>query len=152
LKDFLISCLSQFKIYIWLVTWCYNIDKYLDKIKEKKTFLWIHWEFLDKSHAKKMIIFSLVSLRSWFSIKTLMFSSWNFSTHMLGTFCLLMIPHINFYLMIHVVLYFWNHLKVRVVIGITCSPPFFLTWSCFTCLSLMFKLTWNLILLGLLEA
>jgi hypothetical protein len=41
----------------------------------------------------------------------LMFSSWNFLTPMLGTFCLLMISHINLYLMILVILYFWKLFK-----------------------------------------
>jgi hypothetical protein len=81
-----------------------------------------------------------------------MFSSWNFPTPMLGTLCLLMIPHINLYLMIHVVLYFWNCLNVWVAIGITYSPLSFLPWFCFTHLGLVFKLRWNIILLGLLEA
>ncbi len=38
LKDFLTSCLFQFEVYIWSVAGCYNIDKYLDEIKEKKNF------------------------------------------------------------------------------------------------------------------
>jgi hypothetical protein len=36
LKDFLTSCLFQFKVYIWSVAPCYNIDKHLDEIKEKE--------------------------------------------------------------------------------------------------------------------
>jgi hypothetical protein len=76
------------------------------KLKKKQIFPWIHQKFLDKSRARKMIIFSQVILRSRFSIRTLMFSSQNFPTPMLGTLYLLMIPHINLYLMIHVVLYF----------------------------------------------
>jgi hypothetical protein len=35
LKDFLTSCLIQFEVDIWSTTWCYNIDKYLNKIKEQ---------------------------------------------------------------------------------------------------------------------
>jgi hypothetical protein len=35
LKDFLTSCLSQFEVYIWSTARHYNINKYLDKIKEK---------------------------------------------------------------------------------------------------------------------
>jgi hypothetical protein len=35
LKDFLTSCLTQFEVYIWFITRHYNIDKHLDKIKEK---------------------------------------------------------------------------------------------------------------------
>jgi len=33
---------------------------------------------------------------------------------------------------------FWNHLRVRIVMGIICFPPFFLTWSHFTCLGLTY--------------
>jgi hypothetical protein len=34
LKDFLTSCLFQFKVYISSATQCYNINKYLEEIKE----------------------------------------------------------------------------------------------------------------------
>jgi hypothetical protein len=40
-----------------------------------------------------MIIFSLVILRSWFSIRTLMFSFWNFSTHVGNTLLVDDIPY-----------------------------------------------------------
>jgi len=35
LKDFLTSYLSKFEVYIWSIARHYNIDKYLDKVKEK---------------------------------------------------------------------------------------------------------------------
>jgi hypothetical protein len=41
LKDFLTSCLFYFQVYIWSTTIRYNMDKYLEKTKEKK-ILWIH--------------------------------------------------------------------------------------------------------------
>jgi len=151
LKDFLTNYLFQFEVYIWYATWRYNIKKYLEKNKDFFFFL-DPSKVLDKSRARKMIIFFPIILRSQFSIRTLMFSFQNSTTPMLGTLFLLMICHINIYLMIRVVLYFWNCLRVQVAMGITCSPPFFLTWYCFIRLGLMFKLTWNIILLGLLEA
>jgi hypothetical protein len=64
LKDFLTSCLVQFEVYIWSTTQHYNINKYLDKIKEKTLCFWIFRKFLDKNVVKKMIIFLLLVPKS----------------------------------------------------------------------------------------
>ncbi len=122
----------------------FKIDKYLDKIIEKTDISLDPLRVLGQELCQKNDHFLLGHL------KKLIF--WNFLTPMLGTFCLLMILHINLYLMIRVVLYFWNCLRVRIAMGITYFPSFFLTWSCFTRLGLMFRFTLNIILLGLLEA
>jgi hypothetical protein len=54
--------------------------------------------------------------------------------------------------MICVVLYFWNHLKIYVTMEkFTCFSLFFIIWSPFTHLDLMFRFTLGIILLGLLE-
>jgi hypothetical protein len=76
LKDFLTSCLSQFKVYIWSIAQHYNINEYLDEIKEKIDISLDPLKVLGQKSF--LIIFSLVILRSRFSIKTLMFSSQNF--------------------------------------------------------------------------
>jgi len=152
LKDFLTSCLCQFKVYIWPLAWCYNNNKYLDEIKYKIDISLDPSRVLGQELCQKNDHFSPIILRNQFSTRTLMFSFQNFPTPMLGTLCLLMIPHINLYLMICVLVYFWNCLKVHVMMGIICSPPFFLTWFRFIHMGLMYNLTWNIILLGLLEA
>jgi hypothetical protein len=87
-----------------------------------------------------MIILSLIIMRNRFSIRTLMFSSRNFLTSVLGTFCLLMIPHINLYLMIHVVLYFLELFEGADGDGDYMFSTI-LTWFRFTRLGLMFILT-----------
>jgi hypothetical protein len=146
LKDFLTNVYFSLKFIFGLLHNITTLTNMSMKVKKKQIFPWIHREFLDKSHVRKMIIFPQVILKSWFSTRTLMFSFQNFPTPMRGTLCLLMIPHINLYLMIRVMLYFWNYLKVLVVMGTTYFPPFFLTWSRFTCLGLVFTLMWNIIL------
>jgi hypothetical protein len=51
-----------------------------------------------------------------------------------------MIPHINLYLMIHVVVYFWIPLKVRVAVGITCFPhSSLLGFASFVCIQIYVK-------------
>jgi hypothetical protein len=54
--------------------------------------------------------------------------------------------------MIHVMVYFWNRLRVHITMEITCSPMFFLPWSLFIHPNLVFRLTLSIILLGQLEA
>jgi hypothetical protein len=59
--------------------------------------------------------------------------------------------NMNLYLMICIVLYFWNRLRVHITIEIICFLLSFLTWSPFIRL-VTFRLTLGIIHLGLLEA
>jgi hypothetical protein len=97
-----------------------------------------------------MIIFSLIILRSWFSIRTLMYSFWNFPTHVGNTLLVDDTPYKSIFNDM------WSAMFLELFqgpgsTGITSSPSILPYLVSFHFLGLMFRLTWNIILLRLLK-
>jgi uncharacterized membrane protein (DUF485 family) len=88
LKDFITNCFVLFKVYIWYASWHYNIDKYLDEIKEQHTYYLDPSRVLKQKSCQKNDHFFAVDPKKPISIRIVMFSSGGFLTLMIGTLCL----------------------------------------------------------------
>ncbi len=88
LKDFLTSCLTQFKVYIWSATWCYDIDKYLNETKEQTYIILDPSRVLGQKLSQKNNHFFTTNLEKHVFHNNLDAFFLKFLNTMLGTFCL----------------------------------------------------------------